>query len=217
MSLSQKVRERFVAEFPKASQPALDRLCAIIEEEYAKCTKERKRSGIDERASAILNVYPRREGGEAALLSISKAIQKDGFDCVLERTAEYGQAVARWAPNRRKAQSGASLIPLPTTWFNQRRYMDDSSAWWEGTGGKQKTSPEASIAPPDGWLQWLETELSLLTDAHPAHSQLLYAFNSRAFSGMPASWQTKCRTHFLSYHLTELPRQDHQTTKFRNA
>ncbi len=47
---------------------------------------------------------------------------------------------------------------------------------------------------PEGWLVWLNTELSLLSEDHPAHGQLLFALNSRKFSGLPASWQARCNT-----------------------
>jgi hypothetical protein len=113
--------------------------------------KERKKAAIDERARDILNVYPRREGGTAALQAITKAISQDGFEAVLERTTEYASAVARWAPNRKKAQSGSSLIPLPATWFGNRRYFDDSKAWWEGTGGKEKAKEVICLPEPEGW------------------------------------------------------------------
>lgn len=47
---------------------------------------------------------------------------------------------------------------------------------------------------PDGWLPWLTTELSLLSEDHPAHGQLLFALNNRKFSGLPQSWQARCNS-----------------------
>ena len=47
---------------------------------------------------------------------------------------------------------------------------------------------------PEGWLVWLNTELSLISEDHPAHGQLLFALNSRKFSGLPVSWQVRCKT-----------------------
>lgn len=166
----------------------------LIAEAVAASKKERKKAGIDERAKDILNVYPRREGGQASLVSISKAIEKDGFEAVLERTTEYASAVARWAHGRKRDAKGNSLIPMPSTWYNQRRYFDDPAAWWAGTGGKAKDTPTESLPVPSEWLQWLTTELSLISDDHPAHGVLLYALNSRAFTAMPQSWQARCKT-----------------------
>lgn len=123
----------------------------LVDEASRTAKKERARAQIDPQAHAILNVYPRREGGEAALVSITKAIAKDGFDAVLERTSEYAQAVARWPHNRRRSASGSSLIPLPTTFFNNRRYLDDSAQWWEGTGGKSAASKPEQLPEPEGW------------------------------------------------------------------
>lgn len=124
----------------------------VLRTQYAIATKERKRAGIDPRAADVLNVYPRREGGDAALVSISKAIAQDGLETVLERTTEYASAVARWPIGRKRSQSGSSLIPLPTTFYNSRRYMDDSAAWWEGTGGRDKaTKPKSCLPEWPGW------------------------------------------------------------------
>lgn len=131
-----------------------DELVSIFRQEWAREAKARKRkeAPVDERAADILNVYPRREGGQAALLSITKAIAHDGFVAVLEKTTEYASAVARWQPGRKRSVNGTSLIPLPTTFFNNRRYMDDPAQWWEGTGGKQKAQQTEVIAPePEGW------------------------------------------------------------------
>jgi hypothetical protein len=120
----------------------------LFKAEREKGTKERKRAGIDPRAKDIFNVYPRREGGEASLMAISKALEKDGFEVVLEKTSEYAQAVARWPHNRKKSPSGSSLIPLPSTWFSQRRYvLDNPDSWWEGTGGRHKAHAPDSAAP----------------------------------------------------------------------
>lgn len=118
---------------------------------YLAASKQRKKAQIDPHAAAILNVYPRREGGEAALLSISKAIAQDGFDAVLEKTAEYASAVARWSHGRKRDTDGKSKIPMPSTWFNQRRYNDDTKEWWEGTGGKPKSDAIDQLLEPQGW------------------------------------------------------------------
>ncbi len=53
------------------------------------------------------------------------------------------------------------------------------------------------VPAPDGpphWLEWLTTELSLISEDHQAHGQLLFALNSRHFSALPASWQARCNS-----------------------
>ena len=112
----------------------------------------RKKAPIDERAAQILNVYPRRQGGDAGLAAISKALARDGFERVLSGTSEYASAVARWSYARRVSQSGSSLIPLPATWFGNHCYLDDPKYWWEGTGKADKEEKEAVLlAEPEGW------------------------------------------------------------------
>lgn len=135
--------------------------------EYAKALKDKKKACIDERARDIFNVYPRREGGTAALSAISKSIEMDGFEAVLAKTTEYASAVARWPKNRRKSQDGRSCIPLPTTWYGNRRYFDDSKEWWAGTGAKEKEEKEALlIAEPEGW-RFLHKESRFVTENIP--------------------------------------------------
>lgn len=114
--------------------------------------KEKKKAPIDERAQQVFNAYPRRQGGDAALIAITKAIAQDGFEAVISGTTEYSSAVARWSHARRISQSGSSLIPLPKTWFGNRCYLDDPKHWWEGTGRKEKEEKEElMLAEPEGW------------------------------------------------------------------
>lgn len=125
-----------------------------LQKEWEKRRKERKKAGIDERAGGIYNLYPRKEGGTEALLSISKAIQRDGYEKVMAGTTEYASAVARWSPARKRAQSGESKLAMPTTWFNQGRYNDDPKAWWEGTGGKAEAEkPKIMLPEPWNWRE----------------------------------------------------------------
>lgn len=44
---------------------------------------------------------------------------------------------------------------------------------------------------PPGWHDWLAMKMP--PDDHPAHGQLLAAYNCRNFSTLPASWQARCR------------------------
>jgi hypothetical protein len=140
--------------------------CSLIDEAVKASKKERSKSQVDPRAGDILNVFPRREGGQAALLSISKAIARDGFDVVLDRTSEYAQAVARWAHGRKRDSKGASLIPMPTTFFNNFRYMDDPAQWWEGTGGKPKADKPHQLPEPEGW-RFAHPESRYVTENEP--------------------------------------------------
>lgn len=120
---------------------------------HVKATKERKKAEVLPESEQVFNAYPRRSGGEAALRAISKAIRNDGFEAVLDGTLEFAAAVARWPQGRRVSQSGQSLIPMPSTFYDNRRYaLDDRKTWWEGTGKAEKEEKQAALlAEPQGW------------------------------------------------------------------
>lgn len=123
--------------------------------EWESRRKAKQKTGIDERAKAIFNLYPRREGGTAALLSITKAIDEDGFELVLAKTTEYANAVARWPRLYRYSQSkpgepARDLVPMATTWFNQRRYNDDAQNWVR-VGGAPAPKVKANLSEPLNW------------------------------------------------------------------
>lgn len=128
----------------------------VIESVYASAIKERKRASIHENADAIFNIYPRREGGLSARAAISKAIEKHGFEFILDRTTEYANAVAKWPRMYRYAQApgseGKDLCPMASTWFNQERYNDDPSNWHRNGGREAPKQPK--IQPePEGWRE----------------------------------------------------------------
>lgn len=119
--------------------------------------KARKRAAIDDRAQAIFNLYPRREGGSAALKSISRAIAEDGFELVLGKTTEYAGAVARWPRSYRYSQTkpgepSRDLVPMATTFFNQNRYRDDSANWVR-VGGSPAPTPKQNLIEPPLWRE----------------------------------------------------------------
>ena len=128
-------------------------VCDIAEATHKGAIRERKRGAILPEAEQVYNAYPRRSGGESALTSISKAINLDGLEAVLDGTLEFSAAVARWPYGRRVSQSGQSLIPMPKTFFDNRRYaLDDRKTWWEGTGKAEKEEKEAiALSEPVGW------------------------------------------------------------------
>jgi len=153
MDAIDRLYEALCAEAKRLNRRLLpDEWKAVARQEWAKGVKERKRGAIDARADSIFNVYPRRQGGEAGKIAITKAIAQDGFERVLEGTTEYASAVARWSHSRRVSQSGSSLIPLPATWFGNRCYLDDPKYWWEGTGKAEKDEKQAVLlSEPEGW------------------------------------------------------------------
>lgn len=72
-------------------------------------------------AIAIYEEYPRKVAKPVAIRSIIRAISRDGFETVCERTKAYVQRL-------REVGRPMELIPHPSTFFNQARYMDDLDA-----------------------------------------------------------------------------------------
>lgn len=76
-------------------------------------------------AEAIYALYPKKVGHGAAIKSIRKALKSSGLT-ELEmqgRVRSYAEAVKLW-PEQDK-----TYVPMPSTWFNQQRYMDDPAEW----------------------------------------------------------------------------------------
>lgn len=115
---------------------------------------KKKKADFDDRAQNIFNLYPNRQGGTAALKAITESIAEDGFEMVLGRTTEYANAVARWPRFYRYSQNpdnkGRDLVPMASTWFNQRRYRDDPQTWAR-VGNSPPPKPKENLQEPEGW------------------------------------------------------------------
>ncbi len=88
---------------------------------YEKGKKHLNNSGpeLEQQAEEIYKKYPKKVGKPDAINAIKKAINKDGFKHVFERTELYA-----------KEYNGESrYIPHPSKFFNQERYNDDPSEW----------------------------------------------------------------------------------------
>jgi hypothetical protein len=77
-------------------------------------------------AADIYAAYPRKQAKLAALKSIEKAMRSEDGDVLLKATQDYAAAVAMWD------EGDKAFVPLPTTWFNQGRWMDDRKNWFRG-------------------------------------------------------------------------------------
>ena len=72
-----------------------------------------------QQAEEIYKIYPKKVGKPNAISAIKKAINKDGFKHVFEKTELYA-----------KEYNGESrYIPHPSKFFNQERYNDTPSEW----------------------------------------------------------------------------------------
>lgn len=171
---------------------------ACLDAEIAKEPKKRAKKEvlIDERAKNIFNVYPNRQGGQAALKAITESIAEDGFDLVLEMTTKYATACARYNKEDRK------MIPHATTWYNNRRYkLDDPKTWYKGGGEPAEIVKHTRHIPaPTGWLVWAtnkRAEWAKENDGYepPGDAAIL----EQNFFKLPASWQQECREQLIDH------------------
>jgi hypothetical protein len=86
----------------------------------------------------IYSVYPKKVGKPVALRAIRRALAKQPFSYLLERTKLYAQTCT----------SPAEFIPHPSTWFNQERFNDDPTTWRRTVGQDGNRHPEI-IRPSD--------------------------------------------------------------------
>ena len=103
---------------------------------------------LEQQAEEIYKIYPKKVGKPSAIQAIKKAINKDGFKHILEKTKLYA-----------KEYNGESrYIPHPSKFFNQERYNDDPSEWSQNV----KTTP-SPITPHqisnDNFTTGIEEEL----------------------------------------------------------
>jgi len=148
-ALSKRCRARFEEAKAQGRKLTMDEVENIIASEEGKGKRVHQRAAMHEDAESVYALYPRREGGVAALAAISVCIKEDGIDLVMAKTKEYADAVKAWPRLFRFAQNRdgtppRDLVPMATTWFNQRRYMDDP-ANWKRIGGVP--APRPYVAP----------------------------------------------------------------------
>lgn len=80
---------------------------------------------IDAKSERIYEEYPRHEGKAAALTAIRKALDSVPYEDLVASVVDYNRSCR--ATRREKR-----FIPLPATWFNQKRWLDDRINWYFG-------------------------------------------------------------------------------------
>lgn len=116
--------------------------------------KERRREQTPPEAEAIYEAYPRKVGKLAALKAITTALRTSDMSAqgMLVATKRYADAVARWPKDRHQ------FIPMPATWFNQGRYMDDPATWAEGfrAARPSETTENERLPEPARYREWFK-------------------------------------------------------------
>ena len=129
----------------------------------------------------IYEQYPRKVGKAKALKAIEAAVKRmvkgeAGNPPLTQREAlvKLYRAVHAYAKSPAGTNPEKNWIPLPATWINQGRYMDDPSEWnvryTSGDKGKSGQSVDAGRA----YLQSLADQLSVGEDGDsPASPEAL--------------------------------------------
>lgn len=106
---------------------------------------------LQKQAEEIYEAYPRKEGKQAALKSIAKALGSVDYETLLEKVKEFAIAM------KPKIERGEiRYVKQPATWFNQGCWMDDVSAWKDAPQGKHN-APSGNKCqynhdnPPPNW------------------------------------------------------------------
>ena len=84
-------------------------------------------------AESVYEAYPKKVGFPVALRAIEKALKSTDYDTLLAATVAFAKA--------RRGQD-AQFTPMPATWFNQQRYLDDQSTWSNAPATRQKERNE---------------------------------------------------------------------------
>ena len=84
-------------------------------------------------AESVYEAYPRKVGRPVALRAILKALTTTDHETLLRATVAYAEA--------RRGQD-QQFTPMPATWFNQQRYLDEPSTWTNSPAIKPKERNE---------------------------------------------------------------------------
>ncbi len=89
-----------------------------------------------------------------------------------------------WCKQNKRVPTRRFLV----NWLNKAEKVVDLKAMGaQHATGLKLPPPEG----PDGWRQWLKTELAMMSPEHPAFSQLTAALYNRSWTMLPKSWQER--------------------------
>ena len=91
-----------------------------------------------------------------------------------------------WCKQNKRVPTRRFLV----NWLNKAEKVVDLKAMGAQHATGLKPPPPSG---PNGWREWLETELAMLSPEADGHSQITAAFLNRNFSMLPESWKQKCR------------------------
>ena len=150
-------------------QVAFDRWTAF---QKARKTRSKPVSSPSEEVEAIYTAYPKKKGRESALKAIGFALNRVSYDKLLARVQLYASYVERWPKEKRE------FVPMPATWFNDARWLDDENEW-EVAGMKPAGQPpkRETISEIPGWLPYMRRShpgwIRFQQEAEPTWSGLM--------------------------------------------
>lgn len=114
-----------------------------------------KKAVKSEIADEIYEAYPRKEGRGAAIQAIVKQLKAHDAEMMLAKTKEYAAAVAQWGRLYRYNQTtNQDMVPHPSTWFNQERFLDDPTNWQRKGGKPAPRVVSFALDKPEGFDEW---------------------------------------------------------------
>ena len=116
-------------------------------------TKTTSYTCSDVQIENIFKAYPRRVGKKNALKKIKEACLEHGPDLVLEKTKAYA-LVRKGLPQ--------TFTPLPSTWYNQGRFLDEPEMWTFADSQPSNAAPWSAIKQ----LELVEAEIKQLKERH---------------------------------------------------
>ena len=114
----------------------------------------RKAAAIHDKAVELYNLYPNKQKRQTALVAITKALKIADFETLKEAVSAYAVS----------PQGKGNFCPLPASWFNAHKWLDDRAKWQKASAGDpvQKPRPVMQVwqepkRSPYDQLRWERT------------------------------------------------------------
>lgn len=89
------------------------------------------KSSISEDCEKIYQLYPKKVGRGSALKAIRKALKTVSFEILYSKVSRYAES---------RVGEDSTFTPNPASWFNDQRWEDDESTWFQGKTSSRDVS-----------------------------------------------------------------------------
>ena len=134
---------------------------------------QQEKQELEQLVKDIYQAYPRKVGPAAAMKAIEKACKLIDPKELLQAVRDYEAATSQWP------EADRDYIPMPTTWFNQQRWMEDRKEWTRKIPRAQ--SPEAAKAPAE-LPKWKTDRIAMAEDAVRLAERELRSLTAQGFT-----------------------------------